>query len=390
MISKLKRLAKYLLPNKNAQKRTEFLENVFNKNYDKKVLVSYIISPFVDGLNDRHTNLVECYTACKVFDELNFNVDVIEYNSSMYIEFNSYDVIYGFGAPMEKSFTSGSKKEIKRIIYGTGCDTVFSNKITLERMNSFYKHSGLFCMDSVRLVDNSWRRQIVFADLVIALGNDFVKATYENYNLTRVDKISIFYRDSGTIELDKKNFTIAKQNFLWWGSAGAIHKGLDLLIEYFSLRKDINLYICGYRKESPFDSFLQQAISEHPNIFDMGFVDVGSEEHFDLLYKCASTILPSASEGGSPGIVNSCSTAGLIPIITKNCGLDVPLLAQEFTIDSLDIESIGDCIEKVLAKDSLRIRELSKELISYFRLHHAADLYKKNLYNKISTVVVNI
>lgn len=390
MVSKLKRIVRYFVRAENVPEKTEFLKNVFNKSYTKKVLVSYIVSPFIDGLNDTHTNLVECYTACKVFDELNFNVDVIEYNSSIYIEFGGYDVVYGFGEPMEQSFIHDSEKKIKRIIYGTGCDTVFSNKITLERMNSFYKNSGFFCMESVRLVNNSWRRQIVFSDLVIALGNDFVKKTYENYNLTKVDKINIFYRDSGTIELDKKDFRIAKQNFLWWGSAGAIHKGLDLLIEYFSSRKDVNLYICGYKKEYPFDNFLQQAISENHNIFNMGFVDVGSDKHFNLLYKCASTILPSASEGGSPGIVNACSTAGLIPIVTKNCGLDVPLTAQEFTIDTLDVASIGYSVERVLAKDDSQIKELSRELIFYFREHHAAELYKKNLYDKISSVVISI
>lgn len=389
MLNKVKRIAKYLLYSPAKEIDTRCLFDVFNRGHTKKVLVSYITAPFVYGLSDRHTNLLECYTACEIFDEMNYSVDVIDYNFyTLQLDFSSYDIIYGFGESMEESFSITGLKHPKRIIYGTGCDNVFSNKITLERVEKFYKKTNLLCLSSARLVTNSWRKQIVFSDLIIALGNEFVKNTYKSYNSGTVNKINIFFKDNGIIDLDTKNFTTSKRNFLWWGSAGAVHKGLDLLLDYFHERNDINLYICGYKKEYPFDIYMHEKLLKSSNIFDMGFVEVGSITHFDLLYKCASTILPSASEGGSPGIVNACSTAGLVPILTENCGVDTPEIVQKFLINSFDVEALGNAIEVFLLESEVDIKSMSIELISYFRKSHNFASYKTLLNELISSVTV--
>lgn len=369
------------------------LFNVFNKTYERRVLVSYIIAPFTLGVNDSHTNYTECYTACKIFDELGFVVDVVEYDKfDDAIDYESYSVIYGFGESFEKLFYSKNypkfAHKIKKIVYGTGCDTVYSNKASLKRVADFFNKEHIICISSARLAPSTWRCQIVFADLIIALGNEFVANTYREYNINKTEPINIFLKTSCLIDLEKKNFSTAKSNFLWWGSLGAIHKGLDLIIQLFSRRPDITVFICGYRHEYPFDEYLTRIISQSSNIVNVGFVEVGSSQHADLLTSCIATLLPSASEGGAPGIVNSCGNAGLIPIITKNCGIDVPHETQKFILDDLSVRSLEDKIDLLLSLDANELSDTSVITQSYFQSNHTLKNYEYGLKELISGALV--
>lgn len=345
------------------------MPNVFNKNYDKKVLVSYIVLPFTLGVKTTHTNTLECLTACEIFDKLEYNVDVIDYDSKlMGIDYKQYDLIYGFGISVEESFNVGNA--VKRVVYGTGCDTVYSNTASLARVKSFYEKHNILCLSSARLAELTWRRQIVFSDMVIALGNNFVKKTYQDQTNSRVESLNLFFRGDEKINLISKKYSIAKKKFIWWGSAGAIHKGLDLLLEVFSKRKDIELYICGYRPEYPFHDYFLRLIAENDNIHDLGFVMINSAQYFQLLNECAATVYPSISEGGAPGIVQLSCVGGIVPIVPKNIGLDVPFL--DLIIDSFDACSIENAIDTFLGYDneyireeSIRFRDMMIELHSY-------------------------
>ena len=132
----------------NTARQSELIRNVYHRQYNKKVLISYITSPFTEELHDKHTNVLECYTACQIFDELKFIVDVIDYNAfDKEIVYSEYDVIYGFGESLERFFYSDSFKidnKIRTIVYGTGCDTVYSNKVSLSRVYEFLRRRVSF------------------------------------------------------------------------------------------------------------------------------------------------------------------------------------------------------------------------------------------------------
>jgi glycosyltransferase involved in cell wall biosynthesis len=385
ILRKVKKVVKSAL----AKEERYILYNVFNRGYAKRVLVSYITEPFATGVNNRHTNLLECYTACEIFDELKYNVDVIDYNKyDSAISYDDYDVIYGFGVSMEKSFVMNGNPFLKRIIYATGCDTVFSNSAGLLRVNEFYKKHGLLCLSSARLVDSTWRIQIAFSDLIIALGNNFVKKTYEIANYTKSSSLNLFYKEEALeCQQYNKDFNVSKRNFLWWGSLGAIHKGLDLLLEYFSQNPELNLYICGYKTEHPFDLYYRKVIEKNKNIMDMGFVTIGSDKYHDLLAKCAASVLPSASEGGAAGIINVCSNANIIPIVTKSCGLDLPVSAEKYIIDSLDLDGIASAIGLFVSSSSEDLSKISKDVTTHFQNNYSYDTYKKNLTSLIESVL---
>ena len=111
------------------------LENVFKKNYPKKVLLSYITSPFVKGIDKKHSASLECYTAAQIFDQLGFCVDVVSYMTQRTnIADKKYDVVYGFGNILLAEKAKGSVS----IVYGTGCSGQFANHATLLAGQRFF------------------------------------------------------------------------------------------------------------------------------------------------------------------------------------------------------------------------------------------------------------
>ena len=63
-------------------KNNTLVKNFYNANHAKNVLISYIVRPFKKGVSLTHTNHAEALQIAQVFNELNYNVDVINYNSN--------------------------------------------------------------------------------------------------------------------------------------------------------------------------------------------------------------------------------------------------------------------------------------------------------------------
>ena len=96
----------------------------------------------------------------------------------------------------------------------------------------------------------------------------------------------------------EKNHELARKNFLCLGSAGAIHKGLDLLIDVFSGRDDIILHFGGFREHEK--AFLN--IPSRTNMIDYGYIDINSDSFLKIVDKCSFIILLSCSEACSTAI----------------------------------------------------------------------------------------
>ena len=368
-----------------------FKKNVFHKKYKKRVLISYLTEPFIKSNNFSHTNLLECYTAGKIFDELCFCVDVIDHSSNKKIDYSKYDVIYGMGNALEKSFYMNHDKLI-RIFYSPGCNPVYSNTETLLKVREFYNAHGERMLSSSRFMEQNYELQILLSDGVIVLGNDFVLDTYKKFDkhrLERYEKMNAFFYDINNIDLSKKNIEETRKNFLWFGSSGLLHKGLDLLIEIFSKNQDITLHICGAPKiEKCFLDYYNQTLIESKNIINHGFIDIRSENFKEIMGQCAFTIFPSVSEGGAPATLNTIANGGLIPIITRSAGLDIDNFG--IIIEKPELKYVNEAIEKALLLDNAQILNMSILAKTNIRDNYTYNIYKKNLNNLIKKILFKI
>lgn len=357
----------------------KFKANIFNTYFEKKALVSFIVYPYVLESNRAfHTQVNECISICEILNELGYTVDLTDYNNNdASCLQQEYQLVIGFGEPVEKILNNITRKNFLLISYRNGSDNVFSDKISLDRLFDFYKKTGVLLVNSARVNPESWRIQIKFANRIIALGNSFIRQTFEGHTAGRFDTLDLFYIDVGMIELAKKDFVESKNHFLWFGSKGAIHKGLDLLLDFFSRRPELHLHVAGLNQtEKDFITYYEKAFNLS-NIHNIGFIAVYAPEFKELMYKCAAIISPSASEGQSGAVLTVLAAGGLVPIMTPNVGIDMDLMCIE--IKGFTVAHIADAVEQFQKLPIETLKHLSQNILDYIRQKHTLNNYKNQL-----------
>ncbi len=321
------------------------IKNYFKTNFRENVLISYITDPFKNGIHLRHTNQAEALEIAKVFNELGYNVDIVDYDFEGSLDYNKYSIIFGFGEPLEKSFYNRNYKTLT-VFYGTGMHVIYQNPATLKRIEEVYKKKGKWLLKSGRIVEKAWSVQTSLVDNIITLGNDEVVNTYQKYFSRKIYNIPISYYKIFEYEeiLRNKSFEDAKNHFLWFGSSGLIHKGLDLLLEVFKELPNLNLHICGPVDSEPkFKKIYYEELYNTKNIHTYGYSEIGSETFKDIIKQCAFIIFPSCSEGEPSSVINV-MVYGLIPIVTNTAGIRIKDFGIE--IKELTHKSIKESVIK--------------------------------------------
>ena len=193
------------------------IENVFSQSYEKRALISYIISPFIFGGDfKKHTNHMECLTAAQIFDSLGYIVDVVNCDADVQIDYSGYDVVYGMADNLERSFEY--EEGMIRIFYATGCNPIYSNVETLKRSREFINYGRGFAFSSTRFIEGNQEKQIFLSDQVIVLGNEFVESTYtrfdDNNSSWRYSRLNAFFYNNENIDVRDKNYSDARSHFL--------------------------------------------------------------------------------------------------------------------------------------------------------------------------------
>jgi hypothetical protein len=360
--------------------------NYYRTAYPRNALVSYITDPFRNDINLSHTNSFESMEIGKAINEAGFNVDIADYDYEGKIDYSRYNLIFGFGEPLINSFYKRGKKIIT-FYYGTGMHLNNQNTKTLNRVKEVFDKKGVWLPGSGRIVDKAWSIQTTLVDAMILLGNEEVTKTYSPYFKGRIYNIpASFYKVTDFEEIiDSKDFNKAKTHFLWFGSSGMIHKGLDLLLEIFSKREDIHLHICGPLEGEPeFKQTYYNELFKTTNIHYHGFVLLNSALFKELLKECAFVVLPSCSEGGGASVLNVCGNGGLIPLLSKESSIDINEFG--FVFDNINIESIQFTIDRALHLNDKEIKERSIKCYEVISKKHSQTNYANELRKCINEI----
>jgi len=366
-------------------KRRMKIKNYFKTKYSKNVLLSYITYPFKKGEYFRHTNYFEAMSHAKILNELGYNVDVIDYDYQGKIDFSKYDLLVGFGEVFHKYFEYG-KSKIKTIYYGTGMHVCHQNHATLKRLKDVYSKKSIWLGKSTRYVEKAWTHQTYLVDAMIVLGNEVCVESYRKFYDGEIFNIPApFYKVIDAWKLIQSNNV--GRSFIWFGSSGLIHKGLDLVLDFFSKNPDLKLHICGPVKNEPdFEQVYWKELYETPNIITHGFVDIKTEKFKEILNDCSFTIFPSCSEGGCPSVITLIGNAGIIPIITKETTIST---GYEIWIENFTIEAIERAVNKALLLSDREILELRKKNLAYVLKNHTAEVYYKRLKEAYLSILGN-
>ena len=359
--------------------------NYFKTDYKKKALLSYIVHPFKkDSMN--HTNYYEATTWANILNELGYKVDIIHFdNCPTSLKLEEYDLICGFGDIFQKYFECTKGGRATTIYYATGMYVCHQNLATLKRVKDVYHKKGVWLGKSARFVEKTWTHQTTLVDGIIALGNAVCANSYKKYyDGVVLETPAPFYKVQNVEKIIINRERSANKHFLWFGSSGLVHKGLDLLLDYFSINKDITLHICGPVKNEPlFANIYRKELYETSNIITHDFVDIKSKKFADILTKCSFVIFPSCSEGGAASVLTAIGNGALIPIITKETTISTGF---EIWIESLDFNGLDQAIKRATELSNEDIVRLQENNYKYVNSVHS----QKNYYIELKKNIISI
>lgn len=319
-----------------------------------RVLICYLTEPFYykeDNVNG-HPKHLQMMEMAHYFSSRGYAVDICNYIDAASIdESRHYDVIIGQGSSYLKALRAGNFK--KAILFLTENNTDTVNQNYSERLKYFKeRHPSVDANLSVE-------RKGVFTLEHIQSSTDIIAFNSTNSAQSLLDHCrNVFPITVNTIgnkyaNVPSEIIVRNKYNFVWLGSVGFIHKGLDILLDAFRDLPNYTLNVYGVPKS---EMKLWKELSGpntvlHPNI------DVASERFVEEVIKQnAFVISTSCSEGIQTGVA-TCMRSGLIPIVTRDCGYDDH--DSIFMLENYDVEYVKNRIQEICSTDDNVLVEMS-------------------------------
>ena len=155
----------------------------------------------------------------------------------------------------------------------------------------------------------------------------------------------------------EKDWTRAKSGFLFLASGSQVHKGLDLVLEAARDLPEVRIYVCSYFKfEKDFCALYRQELFHSPNVFPIGIVNIRSAQFQRILADTAFAIMPSASDA-CPGSVVQASYCGLVPVLSRYCGVGWP---EAIFAESLTVDEVRSRMQECLAMTAETVQQRSR------------------------------
>lgn len=351
------------------------LENYFGTSYSKKALIIYIVYPFLfPDAPLGHTNQQEVKVMAELLRERGYNVDIVNTRYTDAIAAETYDLIIGSGNLFE-SVCGKQKEGAVFLYYLTEASPYFWNVAELKRLQDFYKRNHCR-LPFERQAQNRLNLQaLARTEAAICIGNQWTVSTYEGMFP------HIYPLDVSGFELKLQpefgaHESEMRKNFMWYGGAGPVHKGLDLCIEAFRELPDLKLHIVG-EPNREFYNFYRKDIEEAENIYYYGFLNKDSEEFLEVCNTCAYCVSPSCGEGQSTSVLTS-MFGGMIPVCTVETGIDLEKCGG-FWIEDTAPEALGTLLRRLSEISEEEVRQRREAAYSYVTQNHTLANYRRNM-----------
>ncbi|MCX2450384.1 hypothetical protein OQX61_03780 [Pedobacter sp. PLR] len=338
-----------------------YLVNLYQTNYERRVLISYITGPFLGANGFMHQNYITSHIVAESFSELGYDVDIVDYSAKgLNIVYENYAVIFGMGDNFERSFYHPART-IPRIHLITGAHDDFHNAMSLKSVKDFYELSGLWLTREANVQPTCNYYAMFNADAAIILARGSV---FEDCNARFVNKLYPLNNNILGVfsNLPLKTTDSRTANFLFLSGGRQITKGLHLLMEVARKRKDLKFYLVVPSIDSALRDHYQDLLLEGSNVCLFESLRMDSEQIREIVGVCSYSIAPSYVDGLPGGTIEPMS-AGLIPIVSKHCGFAPEKFI--FEMEDLSAMALEEAINRVLELEDSEFAELSRQVKNY-------------------------
>lgn len=334
-------------------------------------VIFYLTDPFLHpATRDRHyhTNRWECATMADTFLEAGYVVEVVDYQAQHY------------RPPQDCAFAIDTEHSFD--LFGpqlpAGCVKVYHaptthwlhwNMAELRRLQAIQQRRGVALRPRRQLPSN---RGIELAKIGTYVGNQFTADTYAfaGKPMHRIPISTVTREDN----FPSRDIPRIRQRFLWFGSVGLAHKGLDLVLDAFARMPDLELNVAGALSlDQDFVAAFHRELTATSNIHNLGWIDVTAPSFHDLMREHIGVVYPSCAEGGA-GSVICCMHSGVIPLVTYEASVDVNDFG--FLLPGATVDDVVKTVRHVANLGDSELRARSRATWEHVRRVHTRENFR--------------
>ncbi len=351
------------------------------KNTPKgRVLISYTTLPFLDTRErtlNAHSNRWECKQMAQEFLDRGYAVDVIDFDNTRFVPKHAYDFCIDPHENLERLDPFLNAACI-RVYHATNAHWLALNSAEYSRLKDLQQRRGVTLLPQRSIKPG---HGVDFANIISTVCGTYANETY-TYTGKQMFQIPVSSTHTFDAPADK-NFDQARNQFIWFGGAGAVHKGLDLVLEAFAAMPQYRLLVCGKFGEPDFQAAYHTELYETPNIKSVGYIDPQSDEFEKIRKESLGIVYPSSSEGCATSVVVAMH-AGFIPIVSPETGVET----KEFgiTLSQNTVEEIQKQVRLLAAEPRERLQERAKAAQHYASTHHTRAQFAEKYRTFVDTL----
>jgi len=349
-----------------------------------RVLFSYLAEPVLFDDNDErlkaHSNKWESREIARIFLRMGYIVDAILYRDDDFVPTEKYDIVFDIHYKIERLKEYFSPDTIK-ILHMTGGYPRFAHRAEQERISAMQVRRPGAAYLPKRAIDERGMREfdcsIEKASFCTLIGN---KVTIDTYPAAFRGKTALVTVTGSVLARIKsrEEYVPPERQFLWFFGAGAVMKGLDLLLDVFSRNPQWTLNVVGnVKSEVDFLHIYRNELLGMPNIKYHGFLIPSGDKFQEILDRSFCFIAPASSEAISTAVV-TCMQAGLFPIVSRNTGIDLPAGCGIY-LETCTDDEITRSVTRVLAMDSQHLASQIAQTQRYACTYFSRPLFTKRM-----------
>ena len=303
----------------------------------RRALLIYLTEPFLLAPGDprfrQHQNLRQNLIIARILGELGYIVDVRDISDRRTYSLSEYHLVISHRIDLDEP-TEHFREGSVLVYLATGIHHARHNRNLRVRYAELERRRH--CRISPPTLNTEFMPFLKKVDFVVGIGNSETTGTWKESTLAPILPLNNFALPVDGVIDQPRDFESARKHFLFLASLDQVAKGLDLLLEIFPRHPDLQLYICSdFESEKAFVRCFAKELFHTPNVHAIGIMDIAAPAFRDIIRSCAYVVLPSCSEG-QPGSVLQCMQQGLIPLITRACGIDPGSAGIVFDEDSVE------------------------------------------------------
>ncbi|MBB5437012.1 hypothetical protein HDC92_000680 [Pedobacter sp. AK017] len=350
------------------------LTNLYQTNYDRTVLISYLTTPFYKANDFTHQNYLTSHIVAESFSALGYNVDVVDYSDSSELNYDKYAVIFGMGKRMEQSFYE-QNRHIPRVYFVTGAHDDLHNRMGLKSIKDFYALSGLWLPEETNILTDCSYYTVFNADFAIIFARGYI---YEDYKSRFEQEIFSLNNNILNVFSDCKPKSAAGRSsgFLYLSGGKQLTKGLPLFLEVARLHKDLKFYVVVPDLNQALEDYYKDVFAPEGNVSLFKNLRMDGKEMKAIVEACSYVVAPSYIDGLPGGMIEPMS-AGLVPIVSRYCGF--PKQDFIFEMETLSVAGLQEMFARVLAMDDEAYINCSNAVKAYTQKNFSAAQVKEEL-----------